>query len=386
VKLRHLFSTAAATLAALVAISSTQSSPSAQQVPPKAPPAKSPYLKLVEPWPEENVLHERKRLADARPLFKEAQPLVFHLTANFKAVDKDHNPESKATFPGTIAVDGAAGKSDSLNVTLSARGHFRRMARNCRAVPLKIEFVSKEVPSTIFDGLNNLKLGTGCERTDEYDQVTLREVLSYQLFNMVTPLSFRARLAKGNYIQEKADRPFASRYAIFIEHENDVARRMVGRVVDIPRIDFKSLESDTLTRMMLFEYMIGNTDFSVYALHNVVIVQTPDKTLWPIPYDFDMSGIVHAPYAIPDRRLAITSVTQRLYRGPCRSVQQFDKAAAAFRPHKAEMLALIAGVKELLPGQRDEMRNYVEGFFKTIETPESIKKEFVNGCKDTEAM
>src|SRR5262245_43869283 len=117
-----------------------------------------------------------------------------------------------------MTVDGTNGKTDNLAVTLSARGHFRRMARNCRVVPLKLDF-GKDVGGTVFDGLSSLKLGTGCERSDEYDQVTLREQLSYQLFNMVTPLSFRARLGKGSYVQEKTDRPFATRYAIFIEHE-----------------------------------------------------------------------------------------------------------------------------------------------------------------------
>jgi len=376
--------TVATSIATLAAIAGWQSSPSAQRPAPSA--AKSPYLKLVEPWPAEQVLKDRKRQADARPLFKDTQPLPFQLTANFKTIDRDHNPESTATYPSVMTVDGGNGKTDRLNVTLSARGHFRRMARNCRAVPLKLEFASKELPGTVFEGLNTLKLGTGCERTDEYDQVTLREHLSYQLFNMVTPLSFRARLAKAQYIQDKADRPFASRYAIFIEHENDVARRMGGRVVEIPRIDFKSLEAETLTRMMLFEYMIGNTDFSVYALHNVVIVQTPDRILWPVPYDFDMSGFVNAPYAIPDRRLPITKVTDRLYRGPCRTVEQFEKAAAPFRGQRQNMQALIAGVKELESVRRDEMKSYVDSFFRAIESPDSIKRAFVNGCKDSEAM
>jgi hypothetical protein len=381
---RTLSSVAAALTAACV-VASLQSRPSAQQ-PPAPGASKNPYLKLIEPWPDEAALRERKRQADMRPLFREPHPLPFRLTANFRTIDRDHNPDSKATYASVMTVDGANGKTDNLAVTLSARGHFRRMARNCRVVPLKLDFAGKEVPGTVFEGVSSLKLGTGCERTDEYDQITLREHLSYQLFNMVTPLSFRARLGKGSYVQEKTERPLAVRYAIFIEHENDVARRMSGRVVEIPRVDFKALESDTLTKMMLFEYMIGNTDFSVYALHNVVIVQTPDRILWPVPYDFDMSGFVKAPYAIPDRRLPIAKVTDRLYRGPCRTIEQFDKAATAFRARRQDMLNLIASVKDVDAVSRDEMRSYLEGFFRTIESADSIKKNFVNGCRDSEAM
>src|SRR5262249_48750563 len=151
--------TATATLMAVCIFASLQSRPSAQQ--PAAPPAtKNPYLKLVEPWPDEGTLRERKRLADARPLFREAPALPFKLTANFRTIDKDHNPDSKATYPSVMTVDGSSGKIDNLSVTLSARGHFRRMARNCRVVPLKLDF-GKDVGGTVFDGLSSLKLGTG---------------------------------------------------------------------------------------------------------------------------------------------------------------------------------------------------------------------------------
>ena len=74
------------------------------------------------------------------------------------------------------------------------------------------------------------------------------------------------------------------------------------------------LDAPTLTRMMLFEYMIGNTDFSIWALHNVRIVQDRARKLFPVPYDFDLSGFVHAPYATPDPRIGIRSVLDRLYR------------------------------------------------------------------------
>ena len=79
---------------------------------------------------------------------------------------------------------------------------------------------------------------------------------------------------------------------------------------------------------MLFEYMIGNTDMSIWALHNVRLIQKPNRTLIAVPYDFDLSGLVHAPYATPDRRLGLRSVVDRMYRGPCRSADEFDAAAA----------------------------------------------------------
>ena len=145
------------------------------------------------------------------------------------------------------------------------------MARNCSLVPLRVEFPKGGMTGTPFDGQTTLKLGTGCDDSKEYEQITLREYLQYPMFNLVTPLSFRARLARATYVDEKSKKKSAPRYALFIEHENDVARRAEGRVVELPRMVFKDLDEQTLTRMMLFEYMIGNTDMSIWALHNVRI-------------------------------------------------------------------------------------------------------------------
>ena len=182
------------------------------------------------------------------------------------------------------------------------------MARNCDFVPIHLDFPrGNEIAGTIFEGQTTLKLGTHCRGDREYDNYTLKEYLTYRLFNLVTPLSFRARLARATYVDAKTKKTVSNRYSIFIEHENEVARRFGGRIVELPRITFNDLDAPTLNRMMLFEYMIGNTDFSIWALHNVRIVQDKNRKLFPVPYDFDLSGLVHAPYAAPDPRIGLRS-------------------------------------------------------------------------------
>ena len=166
---------------------------------------------------------------------------------------------------------------------------------------------------TVFEGVGSLKLGTHCAGDQEYEQYTLREYLAYRIFNLFTPRSFRARLAKATHVDSSTGKTLAIRYAMFIESEADVARRLEGRVVQLPRTLFRDLDPETLTLMMLFEYMIGNTDFSIFALHNVRLVQDQARVLYPIPYDFDLSGVVNARYAVPDRQLPIATVLDRLY-------------------------------------------------------------------------
>ena len=210
-----------------------------------------------------------------------------------------------------------------------------------------------------------------------------KEHLTYKLTNLVTPFSFRARLARATYIDAKTKKQVSQHAAVWLEHENDVARRLSGRDVSLPRIEFKDLDKDSTTLMMLLEYFVGNTDYSIWALHNVVIVQDKKRTLYPVAYDFDMSGMVHPPYAIPDPRLRMRAVTDRLYRGPCRTVDELNTVAEQFRSKKADMIAAVDSMKELNGSHKGEMKDYIESFFKTIDKPESIKKTFVDGRKSS---
>ncbi len=378
---------AVSSFAILIAVVAAAPIPRAQSsVPPKAPGKKNPLLKLAEPWPDAAALKARHLEADKRPLFAGVEPVEVTLTANFGAINRDRNPESVTRYPAVLTVAADDGTPRNIAVKLSARGHFRRMARNCAVVPLRVEFPKDGTAGTPFDGQTTLKLGTGCEDSKEYEQITLREYVQYPLFNLVTPLSFRARLARATYTDEKSKKKSTARYALFIEHENDVARRAEGRVVELPRLVFKDLDDQALTRMMLFEYMIGNTDMSIWALHNMRLVQKPNRTLLAVPYDFDLSGFVNAPYAAPDRRLGLRSVVDRKYRGPCRTTEEFDEAAAAFRARHTDMLALIDSMRDLEPAMRKDAKEYLEAFFRSIDKPASIKKTFVDGCKAEPTM
>jgi hypothetical protein len=369
---------------ALVAlVCATVPSLMAQQKAPAAPPKKNPLLKLAEPWPEDDVLLAARTAADSRKLFQAPEPLEFTLTTDFSALNKERNPESTKRFPGTLSI---AGLATELPVQLGSRGHLRLNTRTCEFVPIKVEFPKEGIAGTPFDGQTNLKLGTHCQNDKEFDNYVLREYLTYRLSNLVTPRSFRARLARGTYVDAKSKKTISTHNALFLEHDNDVARRLGGRDVTLARIEFKDLDPDALTTMMLLNYMIGNTDYSIYALHNVKIVQDKKRTLIPVPYDNDMSGMVHPPYAIPDPRLHIRSVTDRLYRGPCRTVEEFNASAEHFRAKKADMFKEIESMKELGSSHRSEMKDYLDSFFRTIETPESIKKNFVNGCKPLPTM
>jgi hypothetical protein len=344
-----------------------------------APPVRKAGLSSA-PWPDDEVLLARRADAQQRKLFQDGAPLEFTLTAEFNLLNKERTPNNTKRFAGVLTVDGA-----DIPVALGSRGHLRLKSQTCDFVPIRVEFKAERLAGTVFDGQTTLKLGTHCRNESAFDQYVIREYLAYRLANLVTPLSFRARLARATYVDAASKKTIATHNALFLEHENDVARRLGGRDTRQPHMVFKDFDRDALTTMMLLEYMLGNTDYSIWAMHNVVIVQDKTRRFFPVPYDFDLSGLVHVPYAAPDERLSLRSVTDRLYRGPCRTIDEFNAAAEPFRARRAEMMAAIDSMSGLERTHKSEMKDYLESFFRRIATPESIKRALVDGCPATRA-
>jgi hypothetical protein len=344
---------------------------------PASEPTRKPPIS-AKPWPEDEILIARRTEAQNRKLFQNGPTLEFTLTSEFNLINAERTPNNAKQFPGVLAVDG-----QDIPVKLGSRGHLRLKSQTCDFVPIKVDLPRDQLAGTIFEGQTTLKLGTHCRGERDSDQYVIREYLAYKLANLVTPLSLRARLARGTYVDARSKKKIATHSALFLEHENDLARRLGGRDVKLQHMVFSEFDKPALTTMMMLEYMLGNTDYSIWTLHNVVIVQDKRRKFFPVPYDFDLSGMVHAPYAAPDPRLSLRSVTDRLYRGPCRTVEEFNAAAEPFRASQADMMTAIDSVSELNSVHKGEMKDYLAGFFRRIATPDAIKKTFVDGCPAT---
>jgi hypothetical protein len=335
---------------------------------------KNPLLKLVEPWPSPEKLKERREEAEGNPLFRDTDVLPVTLVGDFKAINKDRDPNSKQRYPGAMRLS----DTTEIAVQFQARGHVRRMARTCDYVPLLVHFDKKAGKGTLFARQEALKLVVQCAGGGDFEQYLLKEYLAYRIYNLITHQSFRARLARVTYVDQASGKTAGTRMGMFLEDETDVAHRLEGRVVELPRLMFADLDSDALMPAMIFEYMVGNTDMSIYALHNVRIVQRPDKTLHVIPYDFDLSGLVNAPYAVPARGFMIKSVTDRIYRGPCRNQEMVDPYIANFVAKKDAIRALPESIPGLSKQSREDTRLYIDSFYGSIRSAKDVKGLFVS--------
>src|SRR5256712_1991946 len=241
--------------------------------------------------------------------------------ASFNALAKDRG-EAKEEHAGGLAFVGPAGDSVALDGRLRTRGNSRLQRRNCDFPPLKLSFDKQQVKHTVFAGQGGLKLVVHCQDRESYEQNLLQEHLLYRGFNLITPKSFRARLARVTHRDNSGKAKPVTGYGFFIEDDDAMARRAGAQGVEpkgVSQLD-TDVEHTGLTAM--FEYLIGNTDFSVGGLHNIVLIRDSAGTVFAVPYDFDWSGVISTSYAVPDPRLRIKSVRERLYRGYCRTPEQ----------------------------------------------------------------
>ena len=223
------------------------------------------------------------------------------------------------------------------------------------------------------------------DKRANYEQNVLLEYLIYRSFNLLTDHSFQARLAHVTYLDQAGKRDTLTRYAFFIEDDDRMAARLGDKVLNRKNVHDETTERNQMTLVAMFEYFIGNTDWSVWALHNIVLALPPDsQEPIAVPYDFDWSGVIDAPYARPDARLPIKTVRERLFRGYCRTREELAPVFQLFNDKKDAIYALYRDQQGLDPKVRDDALKYYDEFYKTINDPKAVDWEFMKHCRKIE--
>lgn len=321
--------------------------------------------------------------AAPKPLF--ASDGVISLTLRGPLANISRSASAKPVA-GLLTVTGAA--PESLPVALSARGITRRSYDTCSFPPLRVEFTQKPAATSVFRGQKRLKLVTHCQQRENHQEHILLEYAAYRLYAALTPESFGARLAKIDYLNDSG-RVIASRFGFFIEDVDDVARRN-GRVRlrDVNRISSSQLEPAAAARFAVFQYMIGNLDWSMIAgakgedcCHNARLLGMKGATsaLIPTPYDFDFSGLVNAPYALPPEKIPVATVRERHYRGLCRDNAQAKTFAAQWAARRTALTGVLQTIPQIDDDARRGAIRYLDAFFDQAGSPEQVAK-FLKTC------
>lgn len=327
-------------------------------------------------------------------LFSDDAPLKIVITAPFpalvRAAASNTNP-----YPATLSVTEGAAPTQTVPIQLSARGLTRRTANYCQFPPLALKFDKATAHGTPFQGQHKLKLVTYCRPQADYDQHIVLEYLAYRLYNLITPMSYRVRAADVTYRKDGGD-PGLTRFGFLVEDIDDVAdRNDRDRLTAAShQVSAKQLDAHAAARVTLFEYMIGNLDWELLAsapgadcCHNSRFiaargaVPATASAVVPVPYDFDFSGLVDAPYSGPPDGIPISRLTERFYRGYCVSNGEIPAVAQEYLAHRTEMMALIDGEPRLNPAFRAKTDRFMEGFFAVLDDPGRVQSQIVRRCR-----
>jgi hypothetical protein len=329
-----------------------------------------------EPAPAQLQSKEPERL------FRSRDVLDLTLTAPLKTLFKNRDTVNKKPQSGTLDLLDSDGKPVQVPVTLETRGHFRLRPSTCRFPPIKVIFNRQVMRTTPFRGQGSLKLATHCHGAKSYEQNLLVEEAIYRIYNLLTPLSHRTRLARIRYVPTEDTTDAETRYGFFLEDDDEMAKRNGGTWTKIPGLALSDMEPAALDLVMVFVYMIGNTDWSILMLHNMRVVQIEGQLLaYPVAYDFDFSGLIGAPYAAPDPRLPIKSVRTRLYRGVCREPEELAPTFDRFKAQRDSIYAVLDSQPGLEPKRAQEAKDYLQDFFKQVDRPRDFNNALGYACR-----
>ena len=311
-----------------------------------------------------------------KDLFESDEILSIKLTGNIRELVNDRGDKPKY-HPIKLSYRGKDSNEINLPVQMKTRGHFRKLRENCRYPPLQISFPSDVGRlSTVFSGQTKLKLVMPCV-DDDY---IIREWLAYKIYNLITPKSFKARLVRID-LNDNKNKKQQSFYGILIEDVKQLAARNKAIVVE-QKLTPQETQRETFLTMAVFQYLIGNTDWSVEYLQNIKLLKTGSSSqVMTVPYDFDHSGIVNAPYAHPPEALLLKSVMERRYRGYCvTDLKIFETTIALYNKVKKDIYDLYTSCAYLDARSLKEILKFLDGFYATINNPKSWQKEFAYPC------
>lgn len=322
------------------------------------------------------------RPVSATPLFDDNSILEIELRGPLSELYSYKNKEQKDQLPFTLAADGV-----EHDIKVRVRGKSR--LEICQFPPLRLNFKKGSVSGTVFAGQDKLKLVTHCNLSRYAESDVLEEYAAYRILNELTELSYRVRLLKIHYVDTggKIAGLETPHYGFVIEPVEHLAERNQGAPVEKPGVALKWLEPQYAALVYVHQYLIGNTDWSLavprdqeFCCHNVSLIEI-DSLLNPVPYDFDMSGLVNARYAAPDEDLTrISRVTQRLYRGYCTDEEILRDTLHLIQENRGDIIKIINELPLLTRKKKDQKIDYLEKAFKAAEKEERLINKFESGC------
>lgn len=336
----------------------------------------------------DSTLDSLRRVAESAPLFASFDVLELRIEAPFNTIFKDREQESEY-HSGRLSYIDDSGDSVVLDIRARTRGFFRLRKSTCGFPNLHINFRRQQVASTVFRDLNRISIVAHCQdKKSEYEQFTLQEYLIYRTFNLLTDQSVRVRLTRATYIDTDGERDSLTKYMFFLEPFEMLAARFGWKVLEVPFVPPNQQDPSSLLLFEVFQFLIGNTDWSAFrassgpCCHNAKLIGTMSGPVIPVPYDFDWSGVISAPYARPDPAVGVRHVWERRYWGICRPAEEFVPIFSLFNERRSAIYELWRGQKGLEERRLNRTLEYFDEFYEIINDSGKTNREILQRCRE----
>lgn len=289
------------------------------------------------------------------------------MTLELDLTDLVNSKKTNQYFPASLQTEGG----QMFGIEVRPRGKYRR--KICDVPPMKLKFSKKELRKAGLDTLNEIKLVVPCFDSPESEALLLREYVAYRMFERLDPAySVRARLVKITFRDRHIEQTKVPVYALLVEHSEQVAARLDGDIVEYYNTPVDSIHTGQAALNAMFQYMIGNTDWGISDIRNVYFLKPHDGSkIRIIPFDFDFSGLVNAPYAVPSSQTGLRTVRDRLLQAEGIPPVAIQQAAELLRNTQASLLELCDAT--FLPEKcKTDMESYIKRFFDAIGDKEKI--------------
>jgi len=264
-----------------------------------------------------------------------------------------------------------------LPIQIQKRGKSRRMM--CDLPPLKLNFSKRTLDSLgLFPDYDKIKLVTHCSSKLDSEQLLLKEFWTYCLYKELTENSFGVHLYEITYIHSLDAQRTINSYVFVIENNAEMAHRIGGKLVDFSGMSHNQLTPTSYHHALLFNYMIGNTDWQVDVQQNLKLVQHPTDTLLTlVPYDFDYAKIVDAPYMKPYTKVKKIDPDNRYAMGKFANQQSLDATIQQFMTLRKTGFKCYKKCTFLKGKEKGRMSYYMQTFFQTLKNDKQMAKTFL---------
>lgn len=316
--------------------------------------------------------HEDKSARRYLPLFENDDILEVSLRFDLSGFLK--KPDKNQTFDGIMTFHFSETDTLDREVTIQYRGQSRY--ERCKLPPMRIIFRQPVYEVADSARIKKMKLVNQCQPGSLYDDYIIKECLVYKLYNVITDTCFRVRLLKVNYIDTENKRKPVVQYGMFIEPEELLAKRTGIIEVKTRSLTQKHMHPLMMDRIAIFNYMVANWDWSVPGQHNISVFASANydqsaKGI-PVPFDFDLTGVVNAEYAIPPPGIGIETNRDRKFSGICRTREEYKAELMVFLEKKDEFYSVIDNYPYLGKVSKKNIISFLDQFFQQLEKPRTL--------------